>query len=348
LTVSISRAAESESAGYGPHLPVAVDAMGGDNAPGEVVAGARIASEEFGVGVLLVGRLEAMGDVGDLEVVEASEVIAMGAEPASSVRRMKDSSIVRAAEAVRDGRAKALLSAGNTGAAMASSLLRLGRIKGVSRPAIAVPFPVFGSTPATLLDCGANAQCQPEWLIQFAQLGTVYSRVRYGIVRPRVGVLSIGEEAGKGNDLVKEVAEHMDTGTWAAQCGAEFVGNIEGGDLMAGLADVVVCDGFTGNVILKSIEGAMAIAQGQLRGVMGSTPEAAEAALVLDSLVTPVFDTLDASKTGAAALLGTRGVCMIAHGSSSARTIANAIRTASEMADEGIVGHLRAAFEAPA
>ncbi len=337
----------ASQAANGPGLPVAVDAMGGDHAPAVVVEGARMAWERFGVPVLLVGRPEEIGDVGGIEVLSASEVIAMGAEPASSVRTLKDSSIVRGAEAVRDGRAKALLGAGNTGAAMAASLLRMGRIKGVARPAIAVPFPTFGSTPTTLLDCGANAQCQPEWLVQFAQLGSVYNRVRYGVQRPRVGVLSIGEEAGKGNDLIKEVCRLMESDSdWAHRCGAEFVGNVEGGDLMMGVADVIVCDGFTGNVVLKSIEGAMAVAQRQLRSALTSTAGSRVASEAIDPLVTPVFDTLDASKTGAAALLGTRGVCMIAHGSSSAETIANAIRTASEMADEGVVAQMRASFEA--
>lgn len=322
-------------------LPVAVDAMGGDDAPRVIVEGARLASERDGIPVLLVGRPEELTDAGDLDILPASEVIAMDAEPASSVRRMKDASVTRGAEAVRDGRAKALLSAGNTGAAMASSLLRMGRIKGVARPAIAVPFPVFGSTPATLLDCGANAQCQPEWLVQFAQLGAVYNRARWGVENPRVGVLTIGEEAGKGNDLVKETAKLLETTDWATACSAEFIGNVEGGDLMEGVADVVVCDGFTGNIVLKSLEGIMRIARAQLEAAMVSTPEGLEAAKTTMPLVEPVFTTLDASATGAAMLLGTRGVCMISHGSSSAETIARAIRTSAEMADDGVVDKMR-------
>jgi phosphate acyltransferase len=327
-------------------LPVAVDAMGGDDAPRVIVEGARIAAERDGVPVLLVGRPEELGDVGDIEILPASEVIAMDAEPASSVRRMKDASIVRGAEAVRDGQAKALLSAGNTGAAMAASLLRMGRVKGVARPAIAVPFPVFGGTPTTLLDCGANAQCQPEWLVQFGQLGAVYNRVRWGVAQPRVGLLTIGEEAGKGNDLVKHTSALMEAVDWAHTCGATYVGNIEGGDLMAGVADVVVCDGFTGNVVLKSLEGLMALARAQLRGALVSTPEARETAAVVNPLIDPIFDTLNAGKTGAAMLLGTRGVCMISHGSSSVETIAAAIGTASEMADDGVVGAVRTMVEA--
>ncbi len=322
-------------------LPVAVDAMGGDHGPHVIVEGARLATERYGIPVLLVGDPDRMGDTGGLAVKPALEVVEMGAEPAASVRRLKDSSIVRAAEAVRDGEACALLSAGNTGAAMAASLLRLGRIKGISRPAIAVPFPVFDATPTTLLDCGANAECQPEWLVQFAEMGAVYSRARFGIANPRVGVLTIGEEAGKGNDLVKAAVELLETGSWATDCGADYIGNVEGRDLMAGVADVIVCDGFTGNVVLKSLEGGMAIAQRRLRSVMTSNPDAAAAAAVLEPLVTPVFDTLDAEKTGAALLLGVRGVSCISHGSSSAETIARAVRTASDIAAEQIVDHLR-------
>jgi len=227
--------------------------MGGDFAPEVVVEGARLAAERDGVSVLLVGDPARLGNVGDMEIQPASEVVAMDADPAVSVRRLKDSSIVRAAEAVRDGRASSVLSAGNTGAAMAASLLRLGRIKGVARPAIAVPFPVLGSTPTTLLDCGANPDCQPEWLVQFARMGTAYARQRFGLASPRVGVLTIGEEAGKGNSMVKAACQLLEQPEWAEQCRADYVGNIEGGDLMAGVADVIVCDGFTGNVTLKSL-----------------------------------------------------------------------------------------------
>src|SRR4051812_3426967 len=178
--------------------------MGGDKAPDEIVEGARRAVNEKNVPVVLVGPPDQLGTDHGLEVLPASQVIAMDADPASSVRTMKDSSLVRAAEAVRDGKASAMISAGNTGATMASALLRMGRIKGVKRPAIATPIPVPGGTPTILLDAGANSECQAEWLVQFAQMGAVLARERYGIERPKVGLLSIGEEAGKGNSLVKE------------------------------------------------------------------------------------------------------------------------------------------------
>ena len=232
-------------------LPIAVDAMGGDNAPSAIVAGARRAVEENGIPVVLVGRPDELGDVGDLPVIEASEVIAMDADPGSSVRTMKDSSLVRAAEAVRDGNASAMVSAGNTGATMASALLRTGRIKGVSRPAIATPIPGPSGTPTVLLDAGANAECKADWLVQFGQMGAVFARARFGIDKPRVALLSIGEEAGKGSPLVKEAYGLLDAVDWAAQ-GADFVGNVEGRDLMGDEADVVVTDGFTGCLLYTS------------------------------------------------------------------------------------------------
>ncbi len=322
-------------------LPVAVDAMGGDNAPGPVVAAAKIASEEFGVPVLLVGDPDRLGDVDGIEILPASEVIEMGADPAGSVRRLKDSSIVRAAEAVRDGRASSMLSAGNTGAVMAASLLRIGRIRGVSRPAIAVPFPVIDSTPTTLLDCGANADCQPEWLVQFARLGTAYARTRFGLEHPRVGVLTIGEEAGKGNALVKATCELLEDGQWASDCGANYVGNIEGDQLMAGVADVLVCDGFTGNVALKSLEGAFAIFRKALRADLATNTELAPVLPQIAAVTEPWFNFFDSGQTGAAMLLGTKGISMISHGSSSEMVLANAIRTADEMATADIVTSFR-------
>ena len=238
-------------------LPIAVDAMGGDHAPAAIVEGAKQAAAELGIRILLVGRPDEIGDPGDLEVLPASEVIAMDADAGASVRRMKDSSLVRAAEAVRDGKASAMVSAGNTGATMASALLRMGRIRGVQRPAIATPIPVLGGTPTIMLDAGANAECNAEWLVQFAQMGVVYARDRFGIAAPKVALLSIGEEATKGNPLVKETHKLLADPAWIGDSGAVFVGNVEGRDLMTDAADVVVTDGFTGNVALKTLEGGM-------------------------------------------------------------------------------------------
>jgi phosphate acyltransferase len=320
-------------------LPVAIDAMGGDHAPGAIVEGARRAVSELGVPVVLVGRpddLEALR--GDLDVVAASQVIGMDADPGSSVRTMKDASLVRAAEAVRDGRASAMVSAGNTGATMASALLRLGRIKGVARPAIATPIPVPGSTPTVLLDAGANAECQPQWLVQFGQMGAIFSRERYGIAEPRVGLLSIGEEPSKGNPLVKETHGLLAAGA-LDRAGARFVGNVEGRDIMTPQVDVVVTDGFTGNVALKTLEGGM---RSLVKAVIDalSTADVADAAL---GALLPLYSTLDPDETGGAMLLGVDGVCIISHGSSSATAVVNATCVASEMVEAGIVERLRSA-----
>lgn len=324
-------------------LPIAVDAMGGDNAPGAIVAGARRAVDELGIPVVLVGRSADLGDTGGLEVIEASEVIAMDADPGSSVRKMKDSSLVRAAEAVRDGRASAMVSAGNTGATMASALLRMGRIKGVQRPAIATPIPVPGAdTPTVLLDAGANSECNADWLVQFAQMGAVFAKQRFGIASPRVGLLSIGEESTKGNPLVKETHKLLAEGTWIGETGAQFIGNVEGRDIMTDDVDVVVTDGFTGNVALKTLEGSLKSIINSLLAAFDSSDEARAAAAALWPSLMPLYDSLDPENTGGAMLLGVDGVCIISHGSSSDRAMVNAVRVAADMVNADVVGHIAA------
>lgn len=321
-------------------LPIAVDAMGGDNAPGEIVAGARRAADELGIPVVLVGRSADLGDTGGLEVIEASEVIAMDAEPGSSVRKMKDSSLVRAAEAVRDGQASAMVSAGNTGATMASALLRMGRIKGISRPAIATPIPVPGSTPTTLLDAGANAECKPDWLVEFARMGAVYARDRFAIERPRVGLLSIGEEAGKGSPFVKQCFELLSDPGWAATADAEWIGNVEGRDVMTTEVDVIVTDGFTGNVTLKTLEGAMTALVGRLLQAIDTDDDTRAAGATLAGPLDQMVSELHPDSVGGALLLGVNGVCVISHGSSSADAMVNAVRVAAEMVEVEMVHHL--------
>lgn len=324
-------------------LPIAVDAMGGDNAPGAIVAGARRAVDELGIPVVLVGRSADLGDTGGLEVIEASEVIAMDADPGSSVRKMKDSSLVRAAEAVRDGRASAMVSAGNTGATMASALLRMGRIKGVQRPAIATPIPVPGAdTPTVLLDAGANSECNADWLVQFAQMGAVFAKQRFGIASPRVGLLSIGEESTKGNPLVKETHKLLAEGSWIGETGAQFIGNVEGRDIMTDDVDVVVTDGFTGNVALKTLEGSLKSIINSLLAAFDSSDEARAAAAALWPSLMPLYDSLDPENTGGAMLLGVDGVCIISHGSSSDRAMVNAVRVAADMVNADVVGHIAA------
>ena len=321
-------------------LPLALDAMGGDDAPGAIVRGARQAASELGVEVLLIGLPDAIAgaDPGDLEVLACSEVIGMHDDPGASVRTKKDSSLVRAAEAVRDERASAMISAGNTGATMASALLRMGRVKGVKRPAIATPIPVPGTTPTVLLDAGANADCQPEWLVQFAQMGSVFARSRFGVDDPRVGLLSIGEEDTKGNALVKE-AHGLLVGT----PGIRFIGNVEGRDVMSADVDVVVTDGFTGNVALKTLEGGMRFLQGKILEAASSTPERMAAFEVLWPALEPVVTELDPDTYGGAMLLGVDGVCIISHGSSSDRAIVNALGVAREMVAADLVGAIAGA-----
>ena len=314
-------------------LPVAVDAVGGDKAPGEIVAGARTASADLGIPILLVGPPERVGDPMGLELLECTEVIEMHDDPGGAVRRKKDSSLVRAAEAVRDGRASAMVSAGNTGATMASALLRMGRIKGVARPAIATPIPVPGTTPTVLLDAGANAEVQPEWLVQFAQMGATFFTARYGGAEPRVGLLSIGEEDTKGRTQEKEANALLRDAP-----NVNFVGNVEGRDLMTADVDVVVTDGFTGNVALKTLEGGMRFIQ---KAIAEAVP--GDLFAQLWPHLEPLVTELDPESHGGAMLLGVDGVCIISHGSSSARAITNACRVARDMVEGELVAHLREA-----
>jgi len=326
-------------------LPIVVDVMGADKGPGEIVAGARQAAAQLGVRVVLIGRPDAIGDPGDLEVWPATEVIDMADDPLQGVRRRKDASMVRAAEAVRDGRASAMVSAGNTGAVMASALLRMGRIKGVARPAIATMIPVPGSTPTVLLDSGANAECTAAWLLQFAQMGAAYAARRLGKEEPLVALLSIGEEPSKGNDLVREA--HALLARPDALRTGRFVGNVEGRDMLTDAADVVVTDGFTGNVVLKTLEGSVRVVVDALLTVMTATEETRAAAKVLLPALLPLQAELDPDTYGGAMLLGVDGLCVISHGSSSARAIVNAVGLAAEMVAGDLLGSLGMAL-APA
>ncbi len=323
-------------------LPVAVDAMGGDDAPGPILAGAH-AAVAAGVPVLLVGPADLDGRSSGshtIDLIEASEVIGMHDDPAQGVRRKKDSTLVRAAEAVRDGTASAMISGGNTGATMAAALLRMGRIAGVKRPAIATPIPVPGTTPTVLLDAGANAEVQAEWLVQFALMGTVYARRAFGIERPRVGLLSIGEEPGKGDTLRKEAYELL-----AAAPGLDFIGNVEGRDIMTADIDVCVTDGFTGNVVLKTLEGGMKAVIGALLEAFAD-PELKTHADALMPALLPLYEQLSPDTYGGAILLGVDGVCVIAHGSSSPRAIENGINFARDMVEQNMVGEIRDAIAA--
>ncbi len=310
--------------------------MGGDFAPSEIIAGARRAVDELGLEVILVGVPELMGDPLGLEVFACTEVIAMDDEPGGSVRKKKDSSLVRAAELVRDGKASAMVSAGNTGATMASALLRMGRLPGVVRPCIATPIPNPGGSPCILVDAGANSECTPEMLVQFAQMGSAFAKARYGIESPKVGLLSIGEEPTKGTPLVKETHELL-----AALSDFSFFGNVEGRDLIPSPVDVVVTDGFTGNVALKTLEGALKYIFGAVLGVIGTNDATKAAGDVLFEHLLPLAGELTPDKQGGAMLLGLDGICVISHGSSNATAIMNALRVASEMDKAGVVDKLR-------
>ena len=311
-------------------LPVAVDALGGDKAPAEILAGAKQAHAE-GIPVLLVGPAD-LADRGELPLHVASEFIDMHEEPANAVRTKKDSTLVVSAELVRDGKASAMISAGNTGATMASALLRMGRIKGVKRPAIATPIPVPGSTPTVMLDAGANAEVEAEWLTQFALMGSVYANARFGIAQPKVGLLSIGEEPGKGDSLRKEAYELLSDASHI-----NFIGYVEGRDIMTDGVDVVVTDGFTGNVALKTLEGTMRMIVKALFAAIGA-PEYKEHADAIMPALLGLYAQFDPDTYGGAILLGTDGVCIISHGSSSARAMLNGIKVAKEMVECDMVG----------
>ena len=321
-------------------LPVAVDALGGDKAPAEIVEGAKQAVAA-GIPVLLVGPAD-LADRGDLPLHVATEFIDMHEDPASSVRNKKDSTLVVSADLVRDGIASAMISAGNTGATMASALLRMGRIKGVKRPAIATPIPVPGSTPTVMLDAGANAEVEAEWMTQFAVMGSVYANARYGIERPRVGLLSIGEEPGKGDTLRKKSFELL-----SAMSDINFIGNVEGRDIMTPDVDVVVTDGFTGNVALKTLEGTMRMIVKELFASIGQ-PQYKEHADALMPALLDLYSKFDPDSTGGAILLGVDGVCIISHGSSSARAMLNGIKVAKDMVECNMVGLIANALKSDA
>jgi glycerol-3-phosphate acyltransferase PlsX len=323
---------------------IALDAMGGDRAPADIVAGGVQAAGQLDVDVLLVGKPDAIeplvpAGARGVTIEPATDVIAMGEDPASAVRTKKGSSIVRSAEAVRDGRAAAMVGAGNTGATMAAALLRFGRIKGVARPAIAVPVPLAGANKRQLLvDAGATVDPEAEWLVQWAHLAREYARVRLGVDEPTIGLLSNGEEAGKGDALRKEAF-----GMLSSVKG--FVGNVEGRDLARPSADVIVTDGFTGNVALKTIEGAMLGLAGLVFSVLDE-PEWGEVGQRLKLRMLEAAADILPDNTGGALLLGVKGVCIISHGSSSSTAIVNAIRVARDSVEADVVGRLTEAIEA--
>lgn len=316
---------------------VALDAMGSDHGPQETVAGAIRAAEE-GHEVVLVGDEAALRPIlaakgADLPVVHASEVIEMHEDPAKAIREKSDSSVVRAARMVRDGEAEAMVSAGSTGAALASAAIVIGRLPGVHRPAIATLIPTPGA-PTVMIDSGANPDCRPEYLVQFAVMGSLLSEVVLGVDRPRVALFNIGEEKSKGRDLDREVYGRL------METSLNFVGNVEGRDITHDTADVWVTDGFTGNVILKTTEGTANYALSLALEALTKLPEEMHPP-VMRALGT-IQEKLSPDKYGGAHLVGAKGIVIIAHGASSSTAIYNAIRMATEGAKGGLVEQLQA------
>jgi glycerol-3-phosphate acyltransferase PlsX len=310
---------------------VAVDAMGGDRAPEEIVAGA-LAAASADVVPVLVGPRDVLEPLaGGLEIVHAGQVVAMDEKPSDAVREKRESSLFLACRAVAEGSADAVVGAGNTGAMLAAGLLEIRRLPDVHRPAIGVPIPALGG-PSILIDAGANADARPEHLVQFAHMGAVFAEEIVGLPRPTVALLSIGEEPEKGNKLVREAHAEL-----AAASGLDFVGNVEGRDLLRKAADVVVCDGFTGNMALKLLEGTIQATlqafrdevTGSLRGKLGG--------LLIRPAAHGLRTRLDPDTYGGAYLLGLRGLVVIAHGNSTATAIANAVRYAARGVTGGVV-----------
>ena len=324
-------------------VSISVDAAGGDLAPAEVLAGVSIAvAADSALTVLLTGPRDivepyAAASAGRVVAVPTSEIIEMGEHPAAAVRTKRDSSIVVGCRLVREGRASAFFSAGSTGAAMAAATLVMGRVKGVSRPAIATVLPTRGR-PVVLLDAGANADCKAENLLDFARMGLAYSRVVLDVVEPRVALLNIGEEPTKGSQLALDSYALLSDGL------DEFVGNVEAHHLLDGELDVVVTDGFTGNVALKLLEGTSKSLLDQVREALTSTALASLAAAAARPALRLLRDRLDPDAYGGAPLLGVEGICIIGHGSSNATAVANGIRVGAYASRGDLTGRIRSSF----
>jgi len=328
-------------------MRIVLDAMGGDYAPAAVVEGGVLAARQHGVEVILVGRQEAVEpelakhNTAGLQVrlVHASQVIEMDEHPALVAKAKRDSSMAVGMQMVKRGEADAFVTMGNSGGALAVALMQLGRLRGIRRPALSSVFPTVKG-PAFLIDLGANTDCKPEYLLQFAIMGSVYAERVLGIPNPRVGIVSNGEEEGKGNFLVR------DTTPLLKASGLNFVGNVEGKDLPAGLADVVVTDGFTGNVIVKTSEGVAAMILEILEREIKARPLAMAGALLAKPAFRAAKRTLDYTEYGGAALLGVNGIVIVGHGRSNAKAVASAMRVAKVAVEGKVLDAIRAGIEA--
>jgi phosphate acyltransferase len=315
-------------------ITIAVDAMGGDHAPRPEVEGSVLAAQEYGVRVLLVGQPNVVRaelarhprPAVPIEIVPASEVITMEDHPAQAFRRKKDSSVHVGARLVKDRVADAFVSAGNTGAVMTTAKFIMGTLPSVDRAALAAPFPNAKGGVSVLLDVGANVDSKPEHLLQFGVMGEIYYRVTFGSRKPRVGLLSVGEEEMKGNELTRAVYDRLKA------LPVHFVGNVEGGDLFSGKVDVIVCDGFVGNIALKICEGLAMEVVKFLRKTYKSSFASQVGYLLSKGAMKGIRQTMDYSEYGGAPLLGVRGVCVIGHGRSNANAVKNAIRVAAGLA----------------
>lgn len=323
-------------------MRIAIDAMGGDEAPGSIVDGALVAARHLQVGLLLVGCGRAIerelsrhprSRWLDLETIDTSEHIDMGEPAAQALRRKPRASIRVAAEAVRDGRAAALFSAGHTGASVMAAHAAFGRVPGVDRPALATIIPTRGR-PAVLLDSGATVECRPQHLVQFALLGAGYARVALGREHPRVALLSVGAEESKGNELTREAHQLLKTAP------LRFVGNIEGREVYRGDADVIVCDGFTGNVTLKISEGLVETVESLLHDELSSTFGTRVGYLLSRQAYRRFRKRLDYSEYGGAPLLGLNGLCIVGHGRSSAKAVRNAVAMAARAVADDLLPRL--------
>lgn len=337
---------------------IAIDAMGGDYAPREIVAGAVWAARDYNVAIELVGkqdrieyeldRINSEGIISteggfknkkikidtsklDIKITPATEVIEMGEAPGQAIRKKKKSSIVLAVDAVATGSSDAIVAAGSTGAAMASSLFGLGRLPGIDRPAIAVTLPTM-KYPIVVIDAGANSSCTPDMLFQFAVMGATFSRNVLGIEDPRIGVLNIGEEAGKGNDLAQATYKLLEEN----QDKINFIGNIEGREIFSGVCNVIVCDGFVGNVALKITEGTSSMLFRMLKQEFKTDPLARIAGLIAKPFMKRIYKKINYEEFGGALLLGVKGITVISHGSSKAYAIKNAVRVAKEAVETSI------------
>ncbi len=326
---------------------IAVDAMGGDHAPSEVVAGALRAQDELGVEVLLVGDVEQVqaamqhhNPATPPEIIPAEGMVEMGEEPLSALRRKPKASINVAMDLVKKGRADGVVSAGHSGAAMAAALLRLGRLRGIDRPAIGAVFPtMIPGKPVIVLDVGANVDCKPKFLEQFSVMGSIYSQYVLGVANPHIGLLNIGEEDCKGNELALRTHQLLQESDRI-----HFAGNAEGRDVLSGKFDVIVCDGFVGNVLLKFAEAVGEVVLQILREELPRGMNGKLGVSILKPNLKRIKQRIDHAEHGGGLLLGVDGVCIISHGSSHAPSIFNAIRLAREAVDNEVLARIRANY----